>query len=56
MLATALGGVVGGALGAGIGAAWGSRDFMRKVARGAIKDVNAVRDAHWLEKNPITYA
>ncbi len=41
-----LGGVVGGSLGYG-GAA---------IAGGAIRKVSDLRDARWLEKNPIAYA
>jgi hypothetical protein len=35
---------------------WQSRHFTRSAAQGAMKQVNAVRDARWLEKNPIAYA
>jgi hypothetical protein len=49
-------GLIGSALGFGAGVAWTSRAFTRAAARGAIRKVNAVRDAHWLEKNPIAYA
>jgi hypothetical protein len=52
----ALGGLVGSALGFGAFAAWTSRDFTGAVARGTIEKVNGVRDARWLEKNPIAYA
>lgn len=51
-----LGGVVGGSLGFGGALAWGSRDMTAAMAGGAVQKVNAVRDARWLEKNPITYA
>jgi hypothetical protein len=52
----ALRGLVGSALGFGAGVAWTSRDFTGAVARGTIQKVNSVRDARWLEKNPIDYA
>jgi hypothetical protein len=52
----ALGGLVGSALGFGAGVGWTSRDFTGAVARSTIRNVNSVRDARWLEKNPITYA
>jgi hypothetical protein len=52
----AVGGLVGSALGFGAGVAWASRDFTGAVARGTIRKVNSVRDARWLEKNPIAYA
>jgi hypothetical protein len=49
-------GLVGGTLGLGAGMAWASRDLTGAVARGTIQRVNGVRDARWLEKNPIAYA
>ena len=52
----AMGGLAGSALGLGAGMAWASRDLARSVARSAIQNVNTVRDARWLEKNPINYA
>jgi hypothetical protein len=36
--------------------AWASRGYTGSAARGAIKKINVVRDARWLEKNPINYA
>jgi len=52
----ALGALVGSALGFGCGMAWASRGFTGAVARSAIGRVNDIRDARWLEKNPINYA
>lgn len=52
----ALGGMVGGAVGFGAGIAWGSKQFARTAARKSIRAINAVRDARWLERNPIDYA
>ena len=52
----ALGGLVGSALGFGGGVAWASRGFTGTAARHAIRGVNNVRDARWLERNPINYA
>lgn len=52
----AMGGLLGSALGFGAVVAWTSRDFTGAVARGTIQKVNTVRDARWLEKNPIAYA
>jgi len=52
---TALGGLVGSTIGFGGGVAWTSRDFTGAVARSVVQKVNAVRDEHWLEKNPINY-
>ena len=49
-------GVVGGALGFGAGVAWESRFWGKSVVAGALKNIDRVRDEHWLEKNPIDYA
>lgn len=42
----------------GLGAAltWTSRRYLKHAARSAASRVNAARDAHWLELNPIDYA
>ena len=48
--------LIGGAVGLGCGLAWASRGYTGSAARGAIKKINVVRDARWLEKNPIDYA
>jgi len=53
---TAKGGSVGSALGFVCGAAWASRGFTGVVARSAVQRINVVRDARWIEKNPIDYA
>jgi len=52
----ALGGVVGTALGLVAVVAWASRRVTRAAARKAIRRINDVRDARWLELNPIDYA
>lgn len=52
----AMGGLVGGAFGAAAAVAWASRGFAGIAARKAVLQVNAVRDAHWLETHPIDYA
>jgi hypothetical protein len=52
----AVAGLVGSALGFGGGIAWASRGFTGTAARHAIRGVNNVRDARWLERNPIDYA
>ena len=36
--------------------AWASRHFTGRAVRGAVRNVNAARDAHWLQNNPIDYA
>jgi hypothetical protein len=51
-----LGGLVGGALGFSSGVIWGTRDQARQGCVQAVHSVQAVRDAHWLEKNPVAYA
>ena len=50
------GGLLGGILGFGGGVAWGSREATSVIARRAAKNLGAVRDQRWLEKNPIAYA
>jgi hypothetical protein len=52
----AVGALVGGAAGLGCGLAWAARHAAATLAKSSIRSVNAVRDAHWLEKNPINYA
>ena len=52
----AIGGLIGSVFGFGAALAWASRDFTRPAARKTVQGVNTVRDAHWLESHPITYA
>ena len=52
----ALGGLIGSALGIGCGLTWASRGYTRALVRNAARRINDVRDAHWIEKNPIDYA
>jgi len=52
----AVGGILGAAIGMGCGVAWASRGITGALARGAMRQINIVRDARWLEKNPIDYA
>jgi hypothetical protein len=52
----AVGCVIGSALGVSAVLAWRSRGLTRSAARNAVSKINAVRDARWLEKNPIAYA
>ena len=49
-------GLLGGLVGSTAMLAWSSRRFARHATRKAIRSVNAVRDRHWLEANPIDYA
>ena len=51
-----VGGWVGGLIGLGAGVAWGSRKTTAAIAHQAAKNFSTVRDAHWVEKNPIAYA
>jgi len=54
--AAVLGGLVGCAIGFAGGVAWGTRSHASAAAKSAIRNVQVVRDAHWLEKNPVAYA
>ncbi len=49
-------GLLGATFGFVAGVAWGSRGFTVSVARGALRNMEKVRDAHWLERHPIDYA
>lgn len=53
--AVGVAGVVGAAIGLTTGMAWGTRRLTGDMARGAIKNIDKTRDAHWLEKNPVPY-
>ena len=49
-------GALGGAVGFAAGFAWSSHTFAESVARGALTNVAATRDQHWLKRHPIDYA
>ena len=49
-------GALGGAVGFATGFAWSSHTFAESVARGALTNVAAARDQHWLKRHPIDYA
>jgi hypothetical protein len=49
-------GALGGAVGFAAGFAWSSHTFAESVARGAMTNVAATRDQHWLKRHPIDYA
>jgi len=49
-------GVFGAAVGFGAGVLWEGRRFGASVISGALKNIEKVRDEHWLEKHPIDYA
>jgi hypothetical protein len=51
-----IGGLVGSVLGFAGGMAWASRRFTGTATRRAMRGVNSVRDARWLERHPIDYA
>ena len=50
------GGAVGSALGLCAGFAWKTRAATSGLVHSARKEMDRVRDEHWLEMNPITYA
>ena len=54
--AALIGGILGCAVGFVGGVAWGTRSHASEAAKNALQNVQAVRDAHWLEKNPVAYA
>jgi hypothetical protein len=47
---------LGAVIGFTTGMAWGTRRLTGEMVQGARKKIDAVRDAHWLERNPIDYA
>jgi hypothetical protein len=47
--------LLGGVIGLTTGMAWGTRRLAGEMARGARKNIDATRDAHWLQKNPVPY-
>ncbi len=49
-------GLLGAAIGFGAGLVWENRRLAASVARGALRNIDRVRDEHWLEKHPIDYA
>ena len=49
-------GLLGGAVGFGAGLVWQNRRLVASATRGALRNIDKVRDEHWLEKNPIDYA
>jgi hypothetical protein len=49
-------GIVGSAIGFVAGFAWKTRDLTESMAHSALKQINVVRDEHWLDRHPIDYA
>ena len=48
--------LLGAAIGFGAGIFWENRRLVASAAGGALRNIDKVRDEHWLEKNPIDYA
>lgn len=49
-------GLLGGTLGLAVGIAWHGRHLVTTITSGAMRNIEKVRDEHWLEQNPIDYA
>ncbi|WP_263769565.1 hypothetical protein [Propionivibrio soli] len=49
------GGLLGAVLGFAGGFAWKTRPLTAAMSRGAGKNIERVRDGHWLSKHPINY-
>jgi hypothetical protein len=47
--------LLGATIGFTVGMAWETRRLTGSMARGAMRGIQPVRDAHWLERNPINY-
>ena len=48
--------VAGASIGFLVGLSWKTRELAGSMAHDALKKVGETRDAHWLERHPITYA
>ncbi len=49
-------GLLGGTIGFGAGVVWENRRLAASVAGGALRNIDRMRDEHWLERHPIDYA
>ena len=49
-------GVLGGIVGFGTNVTLSTRQLTGEMLHGAVRNINTVRDAHWLVKHPIDYA
>ncbi len=49
-------GALGGVAGFCTGVSWKTRKLASNMSHSALREVGKVRDEHWLEDNPITYA
>jgi len=48
--------IAGAGVGFLVGFSWKTRELAGSMAHDALKNVGVTRDAHWLERHPITYA
>ena len=49
-------GLLGAAIGFGANVALGTRQLTGEMVHSAVRNINTVRDAHWLAKHPVDYA
>lgn len=49
-------GLLGGAIGLGAGLTWRTQGLAANIARRGLENTRPVRDARWLQRNPINYA
>jgi hypothetical protein len=49
-------GLLGAVIGFGTNVALGTRQLTGEMVHGAVRNINSVRDAHWLAKHPVDYA
>jgi hypothetical protein len=49
-------GLLGSAIGFCAGVVWENRRLAASVARGALRNIDRVRDEYWLDRHPIDYA
>jgi len=52
----ALFGILGAVIGFGTNVALSTRPLTTEIVHGAVRNINTVRDAHWLARHPIDYA
>lgn len=49
-------GILGAVIGFGTNVALSTRPLTGEIVHGAVRNINTVRDAHWLARHPIDYA
>jgi hypothetical protein len=49
-------GILGAVIGLGTNITLSTRQLTGEMVHGAVRNINTVRDAHWLAKHPIDYA